>query len=601
LLPGKAASVKAAACDGKSPGGLLEYKSIPRRQVLRALCSELSSMYTMAATRGGASRHDSSMTEVGRHELLYSVDRLIARGRRVFGWGWAAHSAQAIEAITLSVKGSGWDAQLPVNYGLARDDVKEAFPDLVNGGSSGFVVTGYLPHVPALDFSIELKLGDGSTTSVNVTRAMEAHSARHRRLRELRWLAQAVLRRIRHGDFRGIVHRAKSQNYSAPSLDSLKIVANLLPLLKTGRAVSLVFDHNMGGGANLYRRTVIEERVASGRIVLLCTYNLPTLDYRLHLFAPGAKEQIFRISSFLVLESLFDEVCVDDLFLNSPVSFDEPLVFAEWLATMRTLRPKTRLTVATHDYFSVCPSFVLLNAEGRYCGIPKISECAVCIKHHRASYMALSPRTEIGAWRAVWGRCLSAADEVRCFSESTRRLLLRAYPSLEIGRISLVPHRVDYMPARLPKPDHSAPLIIGIIGHISVQKGALVVKDVVREIERKRQDIRVVVIGTLDAAPDSARLVVTGSYQHDDLVRLIEAHRINMFFFPSICPETFSYVIEEMMRLELPIVAFDLGAPAERLRNYSASRLCEDVSAQAALAALVEYHEQLGATQTMLG
>ena len=167
--------------------------------------------------------------------------------------------------------------------------------------------------------------------------------------------------------------------------------------------------------------------------------------------------------------------------------------------------------------------------------------------------------------------------------------------------MSLVPHRVDYMPTRLPKPDYSAPLIIGIIGHISAQKGALVVKEMVREIERECLDIRMVVIGTLDGAPSSPRLVVTGNYQRDDLVSLIEEHRINMFFFPSVCPETFSYAIEEMMRLGLPIVAFNLGAPAERLRNYSASKLCDDVSAQAALAAVAEYHAQLAATQTMPG
>ena len=538
------------------------------------------------------------MMEIDARELRYGVDRLVARGRRVFGWGWAAHPTQSIEAMTLSVKGEGWETQLSANYGLARDDVKEAFPELVNGGASGFVVTGYLPQVPALDLSMELKLGDGSTACVDVTQAMETHSARQRRLRELRWLAKAVLRRFRQGDLRGIVRRAKSQNYGAPSLNSLKIVASLLPRLMD-RAVSLVFDHNMGGGANLYRRNLIDERVASGRIVLLCTYNLPTLDYRLHLFAPGAEEQIFRISSFVVLECILDEARVDELFLNSPVSFDEPLVFAAWLATMRALHPKARLTVATHDYISICPSFVLLNAEGRYCGIPKISECAVCLKNHRASYLALSPRTEIGAWRAVWGRCLSAADEVRCFSESTRRLLLRAYPDLEGGRISLIPHRVDYVPARLPKADHSAPLTVGIIGHISVQKGALVVRDMVRAIERDGHDIRVVVIGTLDAAPDSTRLVVSGNYQRDDLASLVEAHRVNMFFFPSICPETFSYVIEEMMRLRLPIVAFDLGAPAERLRKYATSWLCDEVSAQAALAALVEFHAQLTAAQTM--
>ncbi len=537
------------------------------------------------------------MSENTDQALRYGIDRLVTRGKRLFGWGWAAHPARAIEAITLSCKGNGWEAQLPVNHGLARDDVGKAFPELVNGRSSGFVVTGYLPQVPARELMLELAFDDGATTCVDVTRAMETRSTSHRKLRELRWLARAVLRRMRQGDFGGILRRAKSQNYGAPSLDSLNIVANLLPRLKASRAVSLVFDHSMGGGANIYRQAVIDERLAAGKTVLLCTYNLPTLDYRLHLCAPGGEEQIFRISSFAVLERILDKAPVDELFLNSPVSFDEPLLFAEWLATMRALHPKARLVVAAHDYISVCPSFVLLNAEGRYCGIPEISECTACLKRHRASYLTLSPPTEIGPWRALWGRCLAAADEVRCFSESTRRLLLRAYPRLDTGRISVVPHRVDYVPARLPKVDHGAALVVGIIGHISAQKGALIVREIVVEIERERRDIRVVVLGTLDAARDSSRLVVTGNYRRQDLPRLIEAHRINMFFFPSICPETFSYVIEEMMLLGLPIVAFDLGAPGERLRNYAPARLCGEVTARAALAALVDYHEQLAATQ----
>jgi len=538
------------------------------------------------------------MTATAVPELRYGVDRLVTRGRRVFGWGWAAHPAQSIAAITLAVKGNGWEAQLPVNHGLARDDVKAAFPVLVNGRSSGFVVTGYVPDVPIRELTLEVKLDDGTIASIDVTGAMETRSVGHRKLREARWLARAVLRRMRQGDFRGILRRAKSQNYGAPSLDSVAIVANLLPRLKTSSGVTLVFDHNMGGGANIYRRAVTDERLAKGRTVLLCTYNLPTLDYRLHVFAPGANEQIFRLSSFVVLEWVLAKAPVDELFLNSPVSFDEPLLFAEWLATMRALHPKTRLVVAAHDYITVCPSFVLLNADGRYCGIPEISECATCLKRHRASYLTLSPPTEIGPWRALWGRCLAVADEVRCFSESTRRLLLRAYPALDVGRISVVPHRVDYVPARRPTPDHGAPLVVGIIGHISAQKGALVVKELVGVIERERRDIRVVVIGTLDAAPDSPRLVVTGNYRREDLPGLIEAHRINLFFFPSICPETFSYVIEEMMLLGLPVVAFDLGAPGERLRSYGAARLVSDTSARAALAALVDYHEQLAATQT---
>ena len=66
-----------------------------------------------------------------------------------------------------------------------------------------------------------------------------------------------------------------------------------------------------------------------------------------------------------------------------------------------------------------------------------------------------------------------------------------------------------------------------------------------------------------------------------------------MFLFPSIWPETFSYVLAELISLELPVVAFDLGAPGERLRAYPKARMCPETSAAAALATLVEFHREL--------
>ena len=537
------------------------------------------------------------MAEEKERELQYSMDRLVANGMRIFGWGWAAHPTHAIEDVALLVKGDGWEQRLPANCGLVRNDVESAFPQLRNAGSSGFVVTGYPPRQSLLKTVLALRFDDGDVLELDVTDVLEARNAGMRKRRELAWLARAVWRRLQRGDIRGIVSRAKAQNYAAPSLDDLDVVVRLLPGLQSARAVSVVFDHNLGGGANQYRRALIDERLAGGVAVLLCTYNLPTLDYRLQVFRPSGEGEIYRMSSFLGLERMLDESPVGEIFLNSLVSFDEPLVFADWVSAMRAAHPRARLTVAMHDYFAVCPSFVLLNADDRYCGIPDLAECASCLKRHRASYVVLSPPTEIGPWRALWGRCLQAADEVRCFSNSTRQLLQRAYPGLDPGRISVVPHRVDYQPARLPRLDHAAPLVVGIIGQISAQKGALVVKELLAQLGRDHPETRVVVIGTLDIALKSDRLRVTGTYRHEDLVDLIEANGINMCFFPSICPETFSYVTEEMIRLHLPIVAFDLGAPAERLRSYGNARLCSEVSAPAALALLVAFHQELAARE----
>ena len=106
--------------------------------------------------------------------------------------------------------------------------------------------------------------------------------------------------------------------------------------------------------------------------------------------------------------------------------------------------------------------------------------------------------------------------------------------------------------------------MIGIVGQISVQKGALVVKELLARIDRDHPDIRVVVIGDARHRDRSrTRLRVTGTYRREDLVDLIEANGINLFFFPSICPETFSYVTEEMIRL---------GAADRRVRPGRAGR-----------------------------
>ena len=551
----------------------------------------------MNAERATSAATDELGSSVG-DGLRYAIDRLIVRGPRVFGWGWITESGRAIESLALSLEGDGWRRTLPVTCGLARPDVAEAWPRLAGAGSSGFVVTGYVEASPARSITLEVRYADGGTRDIDVTSAGErAAIGGGRRLRSLGYLMRAVGRRLARGDLRGIAERAGAQNYGAASLDDPAVRRALIARLDAGRAVAIVFDHNMGGGANVYRREVIASRVGEGRDVLLCTYNFPTLDYRVeHFTSFETRAALYRAGSYLALEPIVDTAAIDEIFVNSPVSFDEPLAFAEWLAGLREAKPAMRLTIAINDYFSVCPSFVLLNAEGRYCGIPALSECSRCLAAHRASWMALSPPSAIGPWRAIWGRCLGVADEVRCFSQSSRALVLRAWPALAAANVTVVPHRVDYIPTRLPSLDHRAPLAVAVVGQISLQKGAEIVRELVLRADREALPLKVVVIGALDLRVDSKRLTVTGRYRREDLAALIEAHGINMALFPSICPETFSYVVEELVRLGLPIVAFDLGAPAERLRGDANARLCSEVSAAAALEALVAFHSELAAT-----
>ena len=526
-------------------------------------------------------------------QILQNVDRLVLNGSRVFGWGWAAHPEQAITSIHLRIEGEGRAVRLPAEYGLSREDVEKAHPELVGARASGFIVTGFAASSPNARMTLEIDMADGTRSEVDVTALAERLYEAKRKRRMAAWLAKSVWRRLKRGDFAGILRRARSQGISAPSIDDAGIGAELVPHLQGSRGLTIVFDHSMGGGANQYRERVVSARLAAGHAVILCTYNLPTLDYRLHVRKAGEEARVWRASSFVALENVVDRFDTAEIFVNSPVSFDEPLLLADWLARMKIEYPGTNLVVTAHDYFSVCPSFVLLDADGAYCGIPDISRCHSCLARHEASFVALSPRTEMGAWRALWGRCLTAADEVRCFSEASRKLLLRAYPALAAAKLTVVPHAIDFVAPRKPRWDCAAPLVIGVIGEISMQKGAHVVEQLVDRLEAERIDARVVVLGLLHSARKSARLRVTGPYKREELAGLVESHGINVVLFPSIWPETFSYVVGEAMALGLPIVAFDIGAPAERLRDYPLARLCGAASGSAALDEILALHRDL--------
>ncbi|HSN20443.1 MAG TPA: hypothetical protein VLS49_07190, partial [Usitatibacter sp.] len=101
--------------------------------------------------------------------IRHSIDRLVISGRRLFGWGWAAHGECEIAAVHLELEGEGWRRRLEAGIGLSRHDVEDTYPELVNAAASGFVVTGYIPERAPARAWLDLELEDGRTERVDVT------------------------------------------------------------------------------------------------------------------------------------------------------------------------------------------------------------------------------------------------------------------------------------------------------------------------------------------------------------------------------------------------------------------------------------------------
>ena len=80
---------------------------------------------------------------------------------------------------------------------------------------------------------------------------------------------------------------------------------------------------------------------------------------------------------------------------------------------------------------------------------------------------------------------------------------------------------------------------------------------------------------TLDRPARAAlQIAETGRHWEDDeILDLVGRISADLVLLPAIWPETYAYALTLALRTGLPVAAFDLGAPGERLRTYSNGHL----------------------------
>ena len=103
-----------------------------------------------------------------------------------------------------------------------------------------------------------------------------------------------------------------------------------------------------------------------------------------------------------------------------------------------------------------------------------------------------------------------------------------------------------------------------------MHKGYDVLLACARDAARRDLDLEFIVVGhTIDDARmlDTGRVFVTGRFEPAEAVDLIVEQKAQLGFVASICPETWCLSLGDIWRAGLPAAAFDIGAPAERIRK----------------------------------
>jgi len=346
----------------------------------------------------------------------------------------------------------------------------------------------------------------------------------------------------------------------------------------------LVFDHMLGGGATAYLNNKIRKHVQSGDAVVCVRYDLNAncyhFEYKSNKFE---KKYIFKdLNDLFIVVKYFH---FDEIYVNELVTY--PLI-ENVLKTILKLKEVTgaRLVMLGHDYFMLCPSVTLMGQNDCYCDFPEDNVCNECFikRNYNVNFQCSS----LKEWHKRWKTFLEGCDEVRAFSEDTLNRIKEIMG--EKITYTLVPHKVEYMFPINKNFKTTDTYNIGVLGHLAVHKGSEIVRAMLEELADKDvYDVKIVLIGSVDD-PELLKyenFVQTGEYFAEDIVRHTYENDIDVFLIPSVWPETFSYTTEEIMKMNMPVACFNIGAPADRVREYDKGVIIPEMSGEEALKTLI--------------
>lgn len=369
----------------------------------------------------------------------------------------------------------------------------------------------------------------------------------------------------------------QTKSYLAASFQSQECSSHASDLfetyLKRGLILkpSVLFDHNGGGGTNIYTRELVAGRHNEGGSVLR-VYCFNAVWYM--QWIGRGDGMLFHTLSIDTLFKHLVSAGVTSIDVNSLYGYpDVGSAISKIIRLSKEM--KIELDVRVHDFFALCPSPHLSDSEGKYCGVPKdLDVCGKCLKKNLGWYHLWYPKenrpTEINIWRKPFALLFEAASQVTFFDTSSVEILKKAF-AIPDQKIRITPHKMDYLKNE-NSADLSGPVRIGVLGALSQIKGGDVVSDLYFHIENKGLNLPITIVGP-SVVNTPKKVIVHGFYNQQELPAIIQRYGINVILMPSIVPETFSYTISEAIKLDLPIVAFDLGAQGNRVKEYNRGKV----------------------------
>ena len=500
-------------------------------------------------------------------KFSHSLDHVLIRHGLIHAWGWVIAPdiiPDRAELQALDDVGNALDV-LECRLWQERPDLARYFPGVPHARHAGFMVFG---AVPGPGRTSQGQLAFFKRDQIVFCIPISFHS--DRRPKDLLWLRSLKRKwgqlsaEWQRGGWQGVVRKVRATRNRMLCESDIETCVTAINARVVHVDFSWIVDHDMGGGANLYRDGQMHSLVARDSTPILLGFNVATLRYFVALPTIIGQPR-WQLDGLVDIERLLEAFPPVALIYNCAVSFPEPLRILDHMLQAKR-RHGARFTVLVHDYFIVCPSHTLLDSNRTFCAVPNRTVCNKCLTRHTDGFVSIARNRDISQWRLAWKDALSLAYEVRFFSEASRRLVRKAYPDVETNIWRVVPHML-HTPVERPRLQRGECLHLGFVGNIAYHKGAEWVSALAHVRAETSADVRLSVVGSLEGLHPLG-VTVTGPYETAKLPFVLESLGINVVFFSSICPETFSYVAHELVEMNVPTACFSLGAPGDLIGAY---------------------------------
>lgn len=225
-------------------------------------------------------------------------------------------------------------------------------------------------------------------------------------------------------------------------------------------------------------------------------------------------------------------------------------------------------SVVCHDYFPYCPAICLyFNGVCRSCDAAKLDEC-FANNRDLDRFIDLSPAQRL-AVRDRYMELLSADNiTVVTPSASVATNLLRIDERFRKVFLVSIPHgvRESLIPAVHDREAHpERRLRILVLGQLSFIKGVNLLSEAI-DVLHEFADVHLVGCQELgELFSHRAGVKVISDYSLSDLPTIVADIDPDVGLLTSICPESFSYTLGELMMLGIPPVATRVGSFEERI------------------------------------